>query len=112
VNIMLLDLDLSFAKCILVSLYGVLLLDGPAEPVRLLPFVFEYCLNACTFLQRITAAQIHKNEWFKKGYTPAKFDKDVNINLDDIDAVFSESNVRLSNLYVVCIHVSFIGYLR
>jgi serine/threonine protein kinase len=61
---------------------------------------------------RITAAQIHKNEWFKKGYTPAKFDKDVNINLDDIDAVFSESNVRLSNLYVVCIHVSFIGYLR
>jgi 5'-AMP-activated protein kinase catalytic alpha subunit len=46
-------------------------------------------------LQRITAAQIHKNDWFKKGYTPATFDKDVNVNLDDIDAVFSESNEHM-----------------
>jgi hypothetical protein len=46
------------------------------------------------FLQRITAALMHKNEWFRKGYSPAKFEKDANINLDDIDAVFSESNVR------------------
>lgn len=44
---------------------------------------------------RITAAQIYKNEWFKKGYTPATFDKDVNISLDDIDAVFSESNEHM-----------------
>ncbi|XP_024398873.1 CBL-interacting protein kinase 23 [Physcomitrium patens] len=40
---------------------------------------------------RITAAQIYQNDWFKKGYSPAKFDKDMDINLDDIDAVFSES---------------------
>jgi serine/threonine protein kinase len=39
---------------------------------------------------RITAAQIYRNEWFRKGYTPT-FDKDVSVNLDDIDAVFSES---------------------
>lgn len=52
-------------------------------------------------LQRITAALIHKNEWFRKGYSPAKFDKDVNVNLDDIDAVFSESNVSLI-VYISC----------
>ena len=52
-------------------------------------------------LQRITAALIHKNEWFRKGYSPAKFDMDVSVNLDDIDAVFSESNVRLNNLHFI-----------
>lgn len=40
---------------------------------------------------RITAAQIHNMDWFKKGYSPAKFAEDVNVNMDDIDAVFSES---------------------
>jgi len=40
---------------------------------------------------RITAAQIYKNDWFKKGYTPAKFDKNIDVNFDDIDLVFSES---------------------
>lgn len=53
-----------------------------------------------TFVQRVTAAQIYKNEWFRKGYTPAKFDKDASVNLDDIDAVFNESNVR-SHPYVI-----------
>jgi hypothetical protein len=55
-------------------------------------------------LQRITAAQIYRNEWFRKGYTPT-FDKDVSVNLDDIDAVFSESTVReyLCGMCVACL---------
>lgn len=48
-------------------------------------------------LQRITAAQIYKNEWFRKGYTPPTFDEDVSINLDDVDAVFSESTVKMES---------------
>lgn len=55
-------------------------------------FLDKACLQ--TFLQRITAAQIYKNDWFKKGYTPAKFDKNIDVNFDDIDLVFSESAVR------------------
>ncbi|CAK9858588.1 unnamed protein product [Sphagnum jensenii] len=40
---------------------------------------------------RKTAAQIYRNEWFKKGYTPSKFSEEKDVNLDDIDAVFNES---------------------
>jgi len=40
---------------------------------------------------RITAAQIHKNDWFRKGYSPAKFDREADVNFDDVDAIFSES---------------------
>jgi hypothetical protein len=45
-------------------------------------------------MQRITAAKIYKNEWFKKGYTPSKLSEKEDVNLDDIDAVFNESKVR------------------
>ena len=47
-----------------------------------------------SWLQRITAAQIYKNDWFKKGYTPAKFDREADVSLDDVDAIFSGSTVR------------------
>ncbi|CAM6071811.1 unnamed protein product [Sphagnum tenellum] len=40
---------------------------------------------------RITAAQIYKIDWFKKGYTPAKFKQKDDISLEDIESVFSES---------------------
>jgi uncharacterized protein Veg len=40
---------------------------------------------------RITAAQIYKTDWFKKGYTPAKFKQKDDISLEDIESVFSES---------------------
>ncbi|CAK9250758.1 unnamed protein product, partial [Sphagnum jensenii] len=40
---------------------------------------------------RITAAQIYKNEWFRKDYKPSKLSEKKDVNLDDIDAVFSES---------------------
>jgi hypothetical protein len=61
-------------------------------------FLDKACLQ--TFLQRITAAQIYKNDWFKKGYTPAKFDKNIDVNFDDIDLVFSESAVRARHTWI------------
>ncbi len=48
----------------------------------------------CVLRQRITAAQIYKTDWFKKGYTPAKFKQKDDISLEDIESVFSESTVR------------------
>lgn len=63
-------------------------------------FADSCCLHStklnklCWLLQRKTAAQIYKNEWFKKGYTPSKFSEEKDVNLDDIDAVFNESTVR------------------
>lgn len=47
-----------------------------------------------SFWQRITAPQIYKNEWFRKGYTPAKFKEEEDVSLDDVVAVFSDSTVR------------------
>ncbi|CAK9865938.1 unnamed protein product [Sphagnum jensenii] len=44
---------------------------------------------------RVTVAQIRKTDWFKKGYTPAKFEQKDDINLDDIESVFSESTEHL-----------------
>lgn len=46
---------------------------------------------------RITTEKIYQNNWFKKEYSPPKFEKDLDINLDDIDAVFSESTVSSKN---------------
>lgn len=40
---------------------------------------------------RITIPEILKDPWFRKGYKPEKYEVDEDINLDDVDAVFSES---------------------
>jgi serine/threonine protein kinase len=45
---------------------------------------------------RITAAQIYKTDWFKKGYTPAKFEQKDDISLDDVESVFSKSTIQAS----------------
>ena len=45
------------------------------------------------FFQRITIPQILEDPWFRKGYKPEKQAVTQNINLDDVNAVFSESNV-------------------
>ncbi|KAJ7530752.1 hypothetical protein O6H91_14G017500 [Diphasiastrum complanatum] len=42
---------------------------------------------------RITVPDLLENEWFKKGYTPAKFQEEEDINLDDVDAVFNEEHL-------------------
>lgn len=34
--------------------------------------------------------EVIKNEWFKKGYQPPRFET-IDVNLDDINYVFSES---------------------
>eukprot|EP00253_Pinus_taeda_P000279 PITA_00279 len=44
---------------------------------------------------RITVPDILEDVWFKKGYKPPKFQEDVDINLDDVDAVFNDSEDHL-----------------
>ncbi|CAM6076423.1 unnamed protein product [Sphagnum tenellum] len=41
---------------------------------------------------RFTAAQIYKNEWFRKGYKPAQYKEKENVSLEDIQAVFNGSS--------------------
>lgn len=45
--------------------------------------------------QRYTAAQIYKNDWFRKSYKPAQHTEKLNVTLEDINAVFNDSSVRL-----------------
>ncbi|KAK7284024.1 hypothetical protein RIF29_13775 [Crotalaria pallida] len=47
---------------------------------------------------RITTAEVIENVWFKKGYKPPQF-LEENVNLDDVDAIFSEK-VDPQNLIV------------
>ncbi|KAL4283600.1 hypothetical protein GQ457_16G007320 [Hibiscus cannabinus] len=44
-------------------------------------------------MTRITIPEILKDEWFKKGYKPPKFEEKDNTNLDDVEAVFKDSEV-------------------
>jgi serine/threonine protein kinase len=46
-------------------------------------------------LTRITIAEISENDWFKKGYEPPHFERGENVNLDDVDAVFNDSEEHL-----------------
>ncbi|CAM6074502.1 unnamed protein product [Sphagnum tenellum] len=41
---------------------------------------------------RFTAAQIYKNEWFRKGYKPAQYKEKEFVTLEDIQAVFNGSS--------------------
>nr|DAD36141.1 TPA_asm: hypothetical protein HUJ06_006781 [Nelumbo nucifera] len=46
-------------------------------------------------LTRITIPEILENEWFKKGYRPPDFESEEDVNLDDVNAVFNESEEYL-----------------
>lgn len=46
-------------------------------------------------LTRITIAEILEDEWFKKGYKLAYSEEEQNVNLDDVDAVFNDSEEHL-----------------
>ncbi|XVE77329.1 hypothetical protein DITRI_Ditri13aG0053800 [Diplodiscus trichospermus] len=46
-------------------------------------------------LKRITIREIIQDEWFKKGYKPPQFGQEENVNLDDIDAAFNDSEEHL-----------------
>ncbi|XP_076885365.1 CBL-interacting protein kinase 23-like [Bidens hawaiensis] len=41
-------------------------------------------------LTRITATEVIENEWFKKGYTPPRFEQE-DVSLADVDAIFNEA---------------------
>lgn len=44
--------------------------------------------------QRITIPEILKDDWFKKGYKTPDFEQLEEVNLDDVDAVFNDSQVN------------------
>ncbi|KAJ4955409.1 hypothetical protein NE237_012192 [Protea cynaroides] len=46
-------------------------------------------------LTRVTILEILENEWFKKGYRPPDFEHGEDISLDDVDAVFNDSEEHL-----------------
>ncbi|XP_027108569.1 CBL-interacting serine/threonine-protein kinase 9 isoform X4 [Coffea arabica] len=46
-------------------------------------------------LTRITIPEILENDWFKKGYKPPQFEQEEGVSLDDIDAVFNDSEEHL-----------------
>lgn len=45
-------------------------------------------------MQRISMAEILDDEWFKKDYKPPVFEENGETNLDDVEAVFKDSEVR------------------
>ncbi|GFP88174.1 cbl-interacting serine/threonine-protein kinase 9 [Phtheirospermum japonicum] len=46
-------------------------------------------------LTRITIPEILENEWFKKDYKPPQFEQEEDVNLEDVDAVFNDSDEHL-----------------
>lgn len=44
-------------------------------------------------MQRITIDQIRDDEWFKKNYVPVRLLEYEDVNLDDVNAVFDDSEV-------------------
>lgn len=44
-------------------------------------------------MQRIQIDSIRKHPWFRKNYVPANFKEDVEVNLDDVRAVFEDIEV-------------------
>lgn len=62
---------------------------------------FMYLLLSCIFffsssLQRIRMSEIKDDEWFKKDYTPVSYIEYEDVNLDDINAVFDETEVSVN----------------
>lgn len=51
-----------------------------------------------TFLwQRITIPELLVDEWFKKDYKPPVFEEKKDTNLDDVEAVFKDSEVSFNH---------------
>lgn len=64
--------------------------------------------------QRITVPEILKDDWFKRGYKTPDFEQGEEVNLDDVDAVFNDSEVNdyYTTLYKGCFNIfSFPAYL-
>lgn len=50
-------------------------------------------------MQRITIPDILEDEWFKKDYKSPSFDEKEDANLDDVEAVFKDSEVFLASTW-------------
>ena len=48
-------------------------------------------------LQRMTIPEILEHEWFRVDYKAPHFEQDEDVSLDDVDAVFSNNQVRISS---------------
>lgn len=57
-------------------------------------------LSLCQCVQRITIEEIRNDEWFKKGYVPVRLPEHEDVNLDDINAAFDDSEVVRFSYYV------------
>ena len=44
-------------------------------------------------MQRIKIPEILEDEWFRKGYKPAIFTEEEDVNVDDVAAAFNDSKV-------------------
>lgn len=57
-------------------------------------------------LQRIRIEEIRNDEWFKRGYVPAKLIEYEDVNLDDVDAVFDDPEVRITCSFLLLFHLN------
>ncbi|GMH00379.1 hypothetical protein Nepgr_002218 [Nepenthes gracilis] len=46
-------------------------------------------------LTRVTISEILQDEWFRKNYQPPNFAREEDVNLDDVDAAFNQSEENL-----------------
>lgn len=49
--------------------------------------------------QRVTPQEVFEDEWFKKDYKPPVFEEKDDSNMDDIDAVFKDSEVSIVSIF-------------
>ncbi|KAF5949786.1 hypothetical protein HYC85_011779 [Camellia sinensis] len=54
---------------------------------------FDEPNHMALYKRRITIPQILENGWCKKSYKPPQFEQGENVNLDDIDVVFNDTEV-------------------
>lgn len=64
----------------------------PEAEISLPSTIFDL-LSHWKTLQRINVPELLEDEWFKKDYKPPEFDEVQSANLDDVEAVFMDSEV-------------------
>lgn len=60
---------------------------------------FSYLILDC-LLQRIKIPELLEDEWFKKGYKPASFTEEEDVNVDDVAAAFVDSTVLFFEIFI------------
>jgi hypothetical protein len=48
-------------------------------------------------------SEILEDEWFKKGYKPATFTEEDDVNVDDVTAAFNDSKVMPIETFTICL---------